>query len=531
MSSLCDMCLSGGVPLTLTPQVSREQPPSSSFPFLLTCFQSSQCRGLRLQCGRFPRISRLRSSAVSSVSVSVSPLQEKFRAVSKESQRGRRRESKAQVFELIEQLRAKGRDNRGSVSPPLSLLQGRWRMLWTDDAELLSLLETPLFGTASDVLQDIDLPSGRLDNVIDYAEQRSFFNAETQISPQEGRRRVDFGFKGAKAVVRGLGPLSFPVPVSGWFDILYVDPRLRVTTDSRGSTLVFEKADDARTSREEISNALNLKDEQSDSATPQKKRGLSFWSSRLRLLLGGGKEESQKMGGGLQRRPEREEVLECVRMLSVLSEGLECRQEFVEGQWRVVWTSGTLAWEKNLRRLRRLFPFRPQPSDSEGPPPQGVQSFDLKEGRARAGAELLTRGGASLLVDGSLSILPSAGCTTEVVAEGGERADGAGETRLERQTRSKGSGGMIESSQESLKLSNRKLFFPLSLLVEVETFRLAFSGEALLVPASVEIPASIRGFSVTLPIRQKGIAVLLHADANLRIVKNQQGGVAVQERT
>ena len=70
----------------------------------------------------------------------------------------------------------------------------------------------------------------------------SSFVVAARITPQS-RTRCAFSFTSA-ALRRPApaAPLSLPPVGAGWFDNVYVDRELRVARDSRGDTLVVERA-------------------------------------------------------------------------------------------------------------------------------------------------------------------------------------------------------------------------------------------------------------------------------------------------
>ncbi len=87
----------------------------------------------------------------------------------------------------------------------------------------------------------IDVRAGTLANVIAFGDAGAAFVVDARIEVQTAQR-VGFRFAGAALRRPPAAPLALPPFGQGWFDNLYVDETLRVARDSRGDTLVVERA-------------------------------------------------------------------------------------------------------------------------------------------------------------------------------------------------------------------------------------------------------------------------------------------------
>ena len=89
-------------------------------------------------------------------------------------------------------------------------------------------------------MQVIDVDQGSLQNVITFPPEGSFV-VDSELSV-EGPQRCSFKFQAADLKLPGGKRLSLPPFGQGWFDTVFSDGRIRVARDSRGDTLVVEKA-------------------------------------------------------------------------------------------------------------------------------------------------------------------------------------------------------------------------------------------------------------------------------------------------
>eukprot|EP00262_Sarcandra_glabra_P006504 TRINITY_DN18836_c0_g1_i1.p1 TRINITY_DN18836_c0_g1~~TRINITY_DN18836_c0_g1_i1.p1 ORF type:complete len:232 (-),score=19.73 TRINITY_DN18836_c0_g1_i1:191-886(-) len=149
----------------------------------------------------------------------------------------RHHSKRSKIIEAVDALSVYGKDTVTTGSS----LSGTWRMLWTTEKEQLFIIKNAsLFGTETgDVLQVIDVESGRLNNVITFPPSGVFFVRSSMevVSPQ----RVNFRFM--SAVLRGKD-WEFPLPPfgQGWFESVYLDDEIRVVKDIRGDYLVVDRA-------------------------------------------------------------------------------------------------------------------------------------------------------------------------------------------------------------------------------------------------------------------------------------------------
>lgn len=122
-------------------------------------------------------------------------------------------------------------DTLASTAPPRhsdfkNLLAGSYKVLWTTEAELNALLRNP----KSCAYQTVTL-DGCLRNLVDFGDG-SFLSVSSSCKPTQPTR-VYFEFQSCKAELFGF-QFDLPPVGSGFFDVLYLDRDLRVTTDSRG---------------------------------------------------------------------------------------------------------------------------------------------------------------------------------------------------------------------------------------------------------------------------------------------------------
>ena len=128
--------------------------------------------------------------------------------------------------------------NRDFATSPI--VSGKWRLEYTTEAELLSLMGNP----ETVVTQSINMNNrGFLQNYVGFAGgwcDGWEFTVDSSISGQG--MRSSFEFSSAKLVIPS-PPLKIPLPPvgKGWFDNLYVDDTIRVNRESRGNTVVYSR--------------------------------------------------------------------------------------------------------------------------------------------------------------------------------------------------------------------------------------------------------------------------------------------------
>jgi len=115
---------------------------------------------------------------------------------------------------------------------------GRWRLAYTTEKETLWLL-----GKGSNVVeayQTIDNDRGTLVNEVIFGGEVIFrVDATTEIVDAT---RVNFKFSSASLTLANGWRIPIPPVGAGWFDNVYVVDGIRVSRDSRGDTLVCERA-------------------------------------------------------------------------------------------------------------------------------------------------------------------------------------------------------------------------------------------------------------------------------------------------
>ena len=117
---------------------------------------------------------------------------------------------------------------------------GRWRLAYTTEKETLWLL-----GKGSDVeaYQTIDHDRGTLVNEVIFGGDGKpvifRVDATTEIADAT---RVNFKFSSASLTLANGWRIPIPPVGAGWFDNVYVVNGIRVSRDSRGDTLVCERA-------------------------------------------------------------------------------------------------------------------------------------------------------------------------------------------------------------------------------------------------------------------------------------------------
>lgn len=84
------------------------------------------------------------------------------------------------------------------------------------------------------------MDAGWLQNVITFPPEGQFVVDSTIATA--GPQRTEFKFSAAMLQLPAGRRLGLPPFGQGWFDTVYVDDRIRVAQDSRGDTLVVQRA-------------------------------------------------------------------------------------------------------------------------------------------------------------------------------------------------------------------------------------------------------------------------------------------------
>lgn len=154
--------------------------------------------------------------------------------------------NRAAVETAVDELAACGREDvEAGSAPPVSILSGTWKLLWTSERETLFLLEKGLFnvGPARDVFQVLDAAARTLSNVVEFGETEmsAAFVVKGTLRP-ESDVRCSFAFKRVELQRADGSTFGVAPPFgSGFFDTVYCDDTLRVSRDSRGDTLIVSR--------------------------------------------------------------------------------------------------------------------------------------------------------------------------------------------------------------------------------------------------------------------------------------------------
>jgi len=145
-----------------------------------------------------------------------------------------------QMEEIISELSDLCPIDAPARSPVFS---GEWECLWTTEKELNFVVQSGLFGLPWErTYQIIDIPSGKLENVIEFA-SGGYLKVGSTIEPDsndaEGRR-FNFTFEQCAARWRSI-EVPLPPVGQGWGDLVYLDENMRIQRDVRGDLLVATK--------------------------------------------------------------------------------------------------------------------------------------------------------------------------------------------------------------------------------------------------------------------------------------------------
>jgi hypothetical protein len=121
------------------------------------------------------------------------------------------------------------------------LLTGEWELRWTDEKEVNFAVASGLFGLPwMRTYQSIDVPGGRLVNVIEFEEGGELrVGSSIAPDPTDGAR---FNFVFSECTLRWR-ELRVPLPPvgRGWGELLYLDEDMRIQRDIRGDLVVATK--------------------------------------------------------------------------------------------------------------------------------------------------------------------------------------------------------------------------------------------------------------------------------------------------
>mmetsp|Transcript_4231 Transcript_4231/g.6317 ORF Transcript_4231/g.6317 Transcript_4231/m.6317 type:complete len:226 (-) Transcript_4231:152-829(-) len=140
----------------------------------------------------------------------------------------------AEIRGLIEKLCKLNPTPNAANSP---LVNGRWRLQWTTEKEVLFIAKNGVFGlAATNIVQDIDTVGNSLQNLIEL-ENDSFFSVKSTCVPKENSDRIEFKFVSASLKYKML-KVPLPPVGKGWFANIYLDEDIRINSDSRGDVQI-----------------------------------------------------------------------------------------------------------------------------------------------------------------------------------------------------------------------------------------------------------------------------------------------------
>ena len=147
------------------------------------------------------------------------------------------------IIKTIEDIASENRFFVSSDKNFVRRLNGRWALLFTTDKETLFLLKNGLMGQPiKSICQEVDLTNNKINNLINLSNENSLsvigsLNDKTTI-----KGRLNYDFKKVKYITPVL-KMSFPSWGSGSFDNLYINNKYRLSKDTRGNYLVYQRCD------------------------------------------------------------------------------------------------------------------------------------------------------------------------------------------------------------------------------------------------------------------------------------------------
>lgn len=125
---------------------------------------------------------------------------------------------------------------KGSTNTAEEVLSAKWKLLWTTEKETLFIFEK--FASAGEAYQVIDVQEATLQNIIEFPPDGAF-TVDSKITITSPTR-VEFRFEAARIQTK-FGSIPLPPFGKGWFENIYVDDTLRLSSDSRGDLLIVER--------------------------------------------------------------------------------------------------------------------------------------------------------------------------------------------------------------------------------------------------------------------------------------------------
>ena len=119
---------------------------------------------------------------------------------------------------------------------------GRWELLWTTEKETLFFAKSGLFGSpVTSISQTIDTRAGEINNLISFANNRSFSVLGSVAPDPSTPSKFNFAFVSAELAIPPLPTLRLPPVGSGWFKNVYCNGEFRLSKDVRGDYLVSRR--------------------------------------------------------------------------------------------------------------------------------------------------------------------------------------------------------------------------------------------------------------------------------------------------
>mgnify|MGYP003686071025 CR=1 FL=1 len=228
---------------------------------------------------------------------------------------------------------------------PRAPIDGRWSLEWTTEKEVLFLRDNGLLGLeCTGIFQDISLRTGRLEQLVLF--EGGFLRVGSTAAAQPGSERVDFRFDSCAARWRGI-ELALPPKGDGWFETVYADERVRVSRDVRGDTQVVTRAGpselyDSPDAPESVEHAVHTLRR----AAVTRAVGPDAVVNALLCV-------ERRMRDACKAEPAR--AAEQLRAL--------------DGAWRLVFTTGTLATQDRMRGNRARANTAPRRAEHAPPRP------------------------------------------------------------------------------------------------------------------------------------------------------------------
>ncbi|KAF8070911.1 hypothetical protein HT031_000992 [Scenedesmus sp. PABB004] len=149
------------------------------------------------------------------------------------------------VLDIVAALKQEQQRRPHEPPPTAGPLGGEWRLLWTTEESVHSIVRGPL--PVADIRQAIDLAGKRVTNTISWGVAGLQLQAAGPLTVLSATR-IAYSFDALRV---GVGPLRLALPAvirgGGWTDVVVLDDGgLRVMENSRRDTLVLQRVGRAR---------------------------------------------------------------------------------------------------------------------------------------------------------------------------------------------------------------------------------------------------------------------------------------------